>query len=43
MMALVVDGDRQRRQVLGELLAGADVADVGATNVALDYLVKRAY
>lgn len=43
MMALVVDGDRRRRQVLGELLAGADVADVGATNVALEYLVKRTY
>ncbi len=43
MMALVVDGDRRRRQVLGELLAGADVAEVGATDVALDYLVKRAY
>lgn len=43
MMALVVDGDRRRRQVLGELLTGADVSDVGATNVALEYLTKRAY
>lgn len=43
MMALVVDGDRRRRQVLGESLAGADVADVSATDVALEYLIKRAY
>lgn len=43
MMALVVDGDRGRRRALGESLAVADVADVSATDVALEHLVKGAY